>query len=759
MTKRPRLTIAAVLLLAAGAVEVVHGLYRTGSLGSALPHLASLISPLGSLLAELWPTTIPAPGGAHLFLGILTWLAGCLVLAASFPAPAPTSATPTSEAAAGVHPRLSRGADFHWETLIAYGLGIFAAELVTTVVVTLLTQGESSSGSAYPIALTLGVALAFAGGFIGAARAHRLAIPEATIAVLYFGLPVPALLSLVPNSPVLMLKLGYRLREVLYLSSLFNESSPALGIGLTAAALILALFLGMTVGFVSTSSGRFDVRLSYEMFIASRHTAVFKPSLAVGVFAVLVLGIIPPLLILGIVRAAHVVAARARIRTLGLTDPLRAAEELDRISHQRQTPTATMTALSVGGVGVGVMALIIVLSVMSGFEADLQQKILGTHADGIVLESGTEMQDYEQLLPKVREVKGVVAATPFILNEGMVSAGAYLSGAMIKGIDPATAGSVTNLKQYLLPPTELSWLSNPALIPAHSEDGLLPSDEQEPSEARKPSKARLPSEAPLPSVLLGRELALQLRVTIGDRVNLISPLGGGLGPQGPMPKSRAFQVAGIFYSGMYEYDAKIAYLQLRDAADFFGVKGASGLEVKVRNIDTARSTMRRISEQLGGYPYHTKDWGEMNRNLFSALRLEKLVMGIILSIIIVVAAGLIVATVMMLVLEKRKDIAVLKALGVPDGGIVKIFLAEGLQIGILGGVLGLISGLLWCLFIERVGIHLDPQVYYIPRLPVLIESSQVIAAVLIAILVTFLASIYPALKASQLDPAEGLRSE
>ena len=263
----------------------------------------------------------------------------------------------------------------------------------------------------------------------------------------------------------------------------------------------------------------------------------------------------------------------------------------------------------------------------------------------------------------------------------------------------------------------------------------------------------------LPGVLIGRELASSLRVVVGDRVNIVSPLGGEVGPTGPMPKSRPFRVAGIFYSGMYEYDSKFVYIDLKEARDFFNVKGASGIEVKVTNVDNARGTMKAVYDSLDGYPYRTKDWGEMNKNLFSALRLEKLVMGIILSIITIVAAGLIVATVVMLVLEKRKEIAVLKALGVPDGGIVKIFLAEGLQIGVTGSVLGLIAGLAWCVFIERVGIKLDPQVYYIPSLPVRIEAFQTAVAVIIAVLVTFLASIYPALKASQVEPVDGLKAE
>jgi len=246
---------------------------------------------------------------------------------------------------------------------------------------------------------------------------------------------------------------------------------------------------------------------------------------------------------------------------------------------------------------------------------------------------------------------------------------------------------------------------------------------------------------------------------VGDKVNIVSPLGTELGPQGPIPKSRVFRVAGVFYSGMYEYDAKFVYIYLDEAAKFFDVKGANGIDLKVADIDDARHLASEVVRKLGGYPYRARDWSETNRNLFSALRLEKLVMGIILSIIIIVAAGLIVATVIMLVLEKRKEISVLKALGVPDGGIVKIFLAEGLQIGVAGGLLGLMSGLAWCLFIEKVGIKLDPQVYYIPALPVKIEFVQTTLAVVIAVLVTYLASIYPALKASSVEPVEGLKAE
>ena len=249
-------------------------------------------------------------------------------------------------------------------------------------------------------------------------------------------------------------------------------------------------------------------------------------------------------------------------------------------------------------------------------------------------------------------------------------------------------------------------------------------------------------------------------VVVGDRVNVVSPLGGELGPPGPMPKSRAFRVAGIFYSGMYEYDSKFVYILLEEAQKFFEREGRHRHRAEGRRTSTTRGASPHGGRrELDGYPYRAADWGEMNQNLFSALRLEKLVMGIILSIIVIVAAGLIVATVIMLVLEKRKEISVLKALGVPDGGIVKIFLAEGLQIGVAGGLLGLLSGLAWCLFIEKVGIKLDPEVYYIPALPVKIEPLQTALAVVIAMLVTYLASIYPGAQGLQVEPVEGLKAE
>jgi lipoprotein-releasing system permease protein len=769
-------------LAKAGAAELATGdlVLTTVGWGALLElPLGWLIAANVSTLHDMLVATFGAGGAgaaegtALTWGGLVVWCMGWVMLVLGLRRPREAEEPLSDAVSAPLNPRIAKYQDFHWGTLAAYGFGILGSELVLIFAYTFLIGLGMGAGqvdesqrvftpvSAFLLTLGLGCAVAFVGGYVGAANSKRLSTPEATLALLYFGLPIPALLTLMQFVPALMLKIGYRLREITYLSAQLGENRLALGYWLVFALLALMMTLGINTGFVATSSGRTDLRTGFELFVANRHVSVFRPRLLIGAFLVLILGILPPLLVYAFIAAAALQVERTRIRHLGLKDPQLAARGLHALKAKEQRPTEMMTALSVGGVGVGVMALIIVLSVMSGFEEDLQQKILGTNSHGVVLKYSDSMPEYLDVMQKIATVKGVAGQTPFILNEVMVSADANISGSMIKGIDPKTVGTVTDLPKYLLPPARMEWLEDPSLIEKRHVSIFRKDEgddlERDPNIA--PSKEDEDADVVLPGIFLGRELAASLKVVVGDRVNVVSPLGGELGPQGPMPKSRPFRVAGIFYSGMFEYDSKFVYIHLREAQSFFGVKGATGIELKVEDIDDARRVTRAIYDKLEGYPYRTKDWGEMNRNLFAALRLEKLVMAIILSVIVIVAAGLIVATVIMLVLEKRKEIAVLKALGVSDGGVVKIFLAEGLQIGVAGGILGLISGLAWCLFIEKVGIKLDPQVYYIPSLPVKIEPLQTALAVIIAILVTFMASIYPALKASQVEPVEGLKAE
>ncbi len=234
----------------------------------------------------------------------------------------------------------------------------------------------------------------------------------------------------------------------------------------------------------------------------------------------------------------------------------------------------------------------------------------------------------------------------------------------------------------------------------------------------------------------------------------------GWGPAGPQPKSRPFRVAAIFYSGMYEYDSKFAYMDLAEGERFFGTgETVTGLELKVTDVDQARAIMNRVVFALGGWPFRAKDWGELNRSLFSALQMEKVVMAVILGFIVLVASFIIVATLIMLVLEKTKEIAVLKSMGAGVPSVMKVFVTEGVVIGAVGTAFGLLLGYGSCLLIDRVGIPLDPEVYYISNLPVLIEPAQFALSALGALALSFLATIYPATKAARLRPVDGLRAE
>lgn len=496
-----------------------------------------------------------------------------------------------------------------------------------------------------------------------------------------------------------------------------------------------AVFVGGSLAYLFAGSGKFDASLSYELFVARSHLRLDPRTLA-ALFGLVVTGLLPGMLVLLVASLVRDARERRAYRRGELTDP------------GRMPATLLMTLISIGGVAIGVWALTVVLSVMSGFEADLKRKILGQKADGMLLTYGQdELKDWKDLRAKVLAVPGVKGATPFLYNEVMLSAGENLTGAVLQSVDVATVGTVTDLRKNV-EEGELEWLVHPEKIPLSPRLGDDQTVEKEP-----------PAKKILPGVAIGRELARTLRVFVGDEVNVVSPLGD-LGPAGPQPKSRAFRVAAIFYTGMYEYDSKWAYTDLAEGQRFFGVgPSVTGLELRVNDVDEAKAVMGRVVFALGGWPYRAKDWGELNRSLFSALKMEKLVMAVILGFIVLVASFIIVATLIMLVLEKRREIAILLAMGAGVPSIMKIFVVEGLIIGAVGTAFGLILGLGSCLIIDRVGIPLDPEVYYIANLPVLIEPAQFALVALVALAISYLATLYPATKAARLRPVDGLRDE
>jgi len=405
-------------------------------------------------------------------------------------------------------------------------------------------------------------------------------------------------------------------------------------------------------------------------------------------------------------------------------------------AKRKQTFISIITMISIAGVTVGVMALIVVLAVMSGFEKTLKEKILGTHAHLVLLKVGQEgMDHYEEAAKKVETVKGVVSAAPFIFNQVMLSSESNVSGVVLKGIDPDRVGKVTELVHNLKA--------------GHLED-----------------LKRVP-EGNLPGIILGVELAKHLAVSIHETIQVISPLGT-MTPMGMVPKMKRFRVVGTFYSGMYEFDNTMAYVSLESAQKFFSMGAhVTGIEIKTDDIYHVKKIGKEIRREMG-YSFWTKDWMEMNRNLFSALKLEKIAMFIILVLIVLVAAFNIISTLIMVVMEKNKDIAILKSMGAPSKGILKIFIIEGLVVGVLGTLLGTILGLGAAFNLEKITGFVEhlfgfkilaSDVYYIDKLPSQVNPLDVVLIVLTAILISLLATLYPSWRASKLDPAEALRYE
>jgi lipoprotein-releasing system permease protein len=410
-------------------------------------------------------------------------------------------------------------------------------------------------------------------------------------------------------------------------------------------------------------------------------------------------------------------------------------------ARRKQVFVSVITLFSIAGIFLGVAALIIVLAVMNGFETDLRTKILGINAHVVLMEYGGVLHGYEEVLQKVSREKEVVAVTPFIYSQAMLKKGERVSGVILRGMDPETASRVINLGKM-----------------------------QEGKIAYLVEKNRLhlkltPEGLKMPGVILGKELAKNLGIFLFDTVSVLTPQGIST-PMGVMPRLKKFLVVGVFDSGFYEYDSTIAFLSLNDAQEFLNLGDmVTGLEVKVDNIYEAGSIARQLEKKLG-YPYWARHWMEMNKNLFSALRMEKRVMFIILSLIVLVAMFNIITTLIMVVMEKNRDIAILKSMGATSRSIMKIFIYQGLIIGVIGTLLGSIAGLAVAynleklsLFVERIfGFKILPaDVYYLSALPSLVNYGDVGTIILGTLFISLLATIYPSWHASRLDPAETLR--
>ncbi len=362
------------------------------------------------------------------------------------------------------------------------------------------------------------------------------------------------------------------------------------------------------------------------------------------------------------------------------------------------------------------MTLIIVISVMDGFDHTLRDKIININSHIIVLKYNGYIKNYKKVSEKINKINGIKDVEPFIYKQAMLSSQTGVTGVVVRGILPDSK----ILKRVLI-------------------------------------KGKLLSTTP--SIVIGKEISENLGIIIGDYVNIVSPFGR-LTPMGMIPKMKKFKVTGIFQSGMYDYDSSLVFISIKEAQKFFNLNNSvTGIEIFVKNIYDVKKIEKLIRNKLK-YPFWTRDWMEMNKNLFSAMKLERITMFIILTLIILVAAFNIASTLIMIILEKNRDIAILKSFGAKKRDIMEIFILKGLLLGTTGTIIGTFLGCITCLLLKKYKfIHLPSDVYYITTLPVSINPFYIAIIFICSILLSFLATLYPAYQAGKLRPAEVLRYE
>ncbi|MBF0227013.1 MAG: lipoprotein-releasing ABC transporter permease subunit [Desulfobacterales bacterium] len=398
-------------------------------------------------------------------------------------------------------------------------------------------------------------------------------------------------------------------------------------------------------------------------------------------------------------------------------------------SKQKQAFISLINFLAIAGVTVGVMALIVVIAVMSGAEDFFKSSILGVEPHIVILKHGGNFTNYKEVITQIKKVKEVESAEPLIYAQVMLRSSYGVSGSVLRGIDPESEGII--IKNSNGTPVEKSIFLNQAL------------PEQD---------------APkIPGIIIGKGLAQALSAIEGEIIYLISPRGI-LSPIGHLPAMKRFKVIGIFESGMYEYDETLAFITITDAQEILKMGNEiTGIGIKLNDAYKAEQIAETINTQIG-FPYWTKDWMQMNHNLFAALKLEKIAMFIILALIVIVAAFNIASTLIMVVMEKKKDIAILKAMGATKKSIAKIFIFKGLFIGGFGTFLGTSLGIIICKILERYKfITLPGNVYYFKTLPVQLNFVDVLLITSSAMLICFISTLYPAIQASKVNPVEAIR--
>jgi lipoprotein-releasing system permease protein len=390
-------------------------------------------------------------------------------------------------------------------------------------------------------------------------------------------------------------------------------------------------------------------------------------------------------------------------------------------SKPRQAIISLITLFSIVGVAIGVTALIVVIAVMGGFESDLKARIMSIEPHLILKRAEGPIADYSRVVDRVRNTENVEAAWPVIELQAILRSESRVTGAVIKGVDPGAVSKGLNLP------------------------GILSLDEAADSRA-----------TPSP-IVLGRDIARSLGLLKGDTLYVVSPRGL-LAPVGFVPYMKRFTVVDFFETGMYQYDGALAFVNLADAQELNHMRGAvEAVEIRIADIFQAQAVGKAIRTDLGP-SFSYQDWGQLNRNLFSALKLEKTAMFITLTLIILVATFSIMSALVMMVMEKTKDIAIFKTIGATGRKIKRIFVFQGMLIGTIGTSAGVIIGTLLCILQDKYElVRLPGDVYYITAMPVDLKAMDVIMVAAAALFICFLATLYPAHQASRLNPVEAIR--
>lgn len=409
---------------------------------------------------------------------------------------------------------------------------------------------------------------------------------------------------------------------------------------------------------------------------------------------------------------------------------------LRHLLSRRQSFLSTITLIAIVGVFLGVMALTSVIAVTGGFQGAFRDRVLGVNSHILVIKYGIDFKDYPEVQKQIDEVPGVVATSPFILHEMVAAHGHKTAGVLIKGIDPETTTLVSDLPKYTHEPGAIKRLDY----------------ERFPADGKRQT----------PEILLGSRLAEKIAAKPGDLIRLTSPLES-LDPdrwraEGHAPSTRQFRVAGTYTSGFYEYDSRLVMVDYRALQDFFNQGDVvTGIDIRVSDVFGVEKIVDAVRAQVGSDRFRILDWKQLNHNLFTSLALQRLVLAILFLFIVLVASFNIVATLIMIVLDKRKDIAILKSMGATNFGIMKVFMFQGLMIGAVGTLGGLVGGLGVCLAIKYTDFGLDPSIYMIDHLPVNIDALEFLAVGVVAMLVTLLATLGPSWAAARVSPVDGLR--